>query len=111
MASITSPEQGAQQECSSTFVSPLGGVRRGRSNELSEAKIHIRFQGLRKRTPAPAPVFRNACLLSSSKAGVFELGRALVVGRGKFDKPLYIINFQIGFAQAQKDLFIDPCFA
>src|ERR1700753_1476238 len=32
MASITSPEQGAQQLCSSTFFSPPGGTRTGRSN-------------------------------------------------------------------------------
>ena len=44
MASITSPEQGAQQECSNTFVSPDGGVIIGRSNEVSEAKIHIHIQ-------------------------------------------------------------------
>ena len=31
MASITSPEQGAQQECSNTFLWPSGGVRVGRS--------------------------------------------------------------------------------
>jgi len=30
IASITSPEQGAQQECSRTFFSPLGGMRTGR---------------------------------------------------------------------------------
>ena len=39
MASITSPEQGAQQECSSTFFSPPGGVRIGRSRSLSGGPI------------------------------------------------------------------------
>jgi hypothetical protein len=31
MASMTSPEQGAQQEWRSTFLCPPGGVRMGRS--------------------------------------------------------------------------------
>lgn len=31
MASMTSPEQGAQHECNSTFLCPLGGVKIGRS--------------------------------------------------------------------------------
>ena len=31
MASITSPEHGAQQECSRTFLWPPGGTRMGRS--------------------------------------------------------------------------------
>src|ERR1700744_4953394 len=53
MASITSPEQGAQQLCSSTFFSPPGGVRTGRSNVFSARSLMAR--GFSKKPPGDHP--------------------------------------------------------
>ncbi len=44
MASMTSPEQGAQQECNSTFLWPPGGIRFGRVVSFMELDYQTRGQ-------------------------------------------------------------------
>src|SRR5580658_4848251 len=48
IASMTSPEHGAQQECNSTFFCSLGGVRVGRViSVISKNSLHRRMSALR----------------------------------------------------------------
>jgi hypothetical protein len=39
IASITSPEHGAQQECSSTFFAPFGGTSVGRTMSVTSGVV------------------------------------------------------------------------